>query len=133
MFAPVNSYTLESFPEVEISPAFLPQPSYSCYLVSFLISASSISSKHHITKQLPLIDINTARDHRRDFRGTPAASSLENTFYTLSHPRGNTGTVNREGTSRGAKVRPGCQQMQRTSWATKGNILLNQVHCKCRT
>jgi len=40
MFAPVNSYTLETFPEVEISSPFLPQPSYFCYLISLLIPNS---------------------------------------------------------------------------------------------
>lgn len=116
MFAPVNSYTLETFPEVELSPPFLSQPSYSCHLVSLLIPKSVFYFlRHHMAKQLAPIDINTARDHRKGFRGAPAASSLENTFYTLSCPRGNIGSVNCEGTSTGAKFRPGCQQMQRTS------------------
>lgn len=40
MFALVNSYTLETFPDVELSTSFLPQPSYSCCLLSLLMPYS---------------------------------------------------------------------------------------------
>lgn len=37
MFIPVKSFTLETFPEVDISGPVLPHPLYSCYLVSLYL------------------------------------------------------------------------------------------------